>query len=429
MSESRRKQHGSRSDNVLIVLILFCIIICSGCYSEINKTVDHGKKDTEPKYRYDADISVKNSFTMRQQAALAQLSAFPVEKGFYWFNGPLWFYDVSSAEKLCACAVAGCQHVDNSCPAVVPNCSCFWIEGTTLYAFSDAEEGLMLVVSDLKTGKKNSKVLIKNDSRTRFDIGYAFFSQVWIIIHGYRSDDAGQKAVTYVYENATENLVKLIEDDETSDGTPLGVYGKYLLVSWKQYEESVLEYEAFINKYVLNKADMHSLFEQYREYLQSIPCTREKRLYDLETMTYTDILKDLQGDSDLYPDVDFSSSYSTFGEYILYTLGNQVLRYNMVTGEREVLVEREHVVNGFLWDGKLLYIVSEDGACTIFIYDPESGETVQLKNNGNTKYTEFGIHNETKDAFIGIYNESNAWILKEDYYNERYDKAVVYRRY
>ena len=287
----------------------------------------------------------------------------------------------------------------------------------------------MLVVSYLKTGKKNSKLLIKNDSQTRFSIGYAFFSQGWIIIHGYRSDEAGPKAVTYVYETATENLVKLIEDDETSGGAPLGVYGKYLLVFWKQYEESVLEYEAFINKYALNKADVHSLSEQYREYLQSLPCTREKRLYDLETMKYSDILPNLQGDLAEYPDVDSSSSYSAFGEYTLYRLGNQVIRYNMVTGNREVLVEREPVVNGFLWDDKLLYIVSENGACTIFIYNPESGETVRLKNNGNTKYTEFGIHDETKDAFIGIYNESYAWILKEDYYNERYDKAVVYRRY
>ena len=427
MNKSRRKS-AVLLNIVLVILLLFCIIICTGCYAGLNESVESIEKNTEDEKIYDNAVAVKHSFTMRQQAA-ARISAFPVEEGFYWFDGPLWFYDVSSAKKFCACAIAGCQHVDNSCPAVVPNCSYFWIEGTTLYAFSDSEEGLMLVVSNLKTGEKHSRILLKNNSRTRFDIGYAFFSEGWVAFQCYRSDDAGQKAVTYVYEIETENLVTLIDADDTSGGDPLGIYEKYVLASWCRYEEPVLEYDEYIKEYSLEGKDMGSISDQYREYLQSIPRTREKRLYDLETMSYVDILKDLQGDSDLYPDVDFSSSYSTFGEYILYTLGNQVLRYNMVTGEREVLVEREHIVNGFLWDGKLLYIVNEDGACSIFIYDPESRETVQLKNNGNTKYTEFGIHDETKDAFIGIYNESYAWILKEDYYNERYDKAIVYRRY
>ena len=107
--------------------------------------------------------------------------------------------------------------------------------------------------------------------------------------------------------------------------------------------------------------------------------------------------------------------------------GDQVVRYNMATGLREVLLERTHVVNGMLFDEKLFYIVSENGECSVFVYDPKSKETAKFYNNGNTQYMEFTIYDETKEAFIGYYNGNYVWIPKGDFYNERYDKAVIYK--
>ena len=423
-----KKKPGMLKRAVALVMLLVIILINTGCYIKIERPAEQDQTDMDEDLTAGSSLKVAHTFYKRGSciAAVIIRGVYPREEGFYFTDGVLCFYDTANSEKMCICNKAGCSHVDSDCPAVIPGSSCFLYDGNNIYDFSSPEEGIQLITSDLKTGEKTSKILLKNDRNRNVSFNNAYCANGKIVLECTAIDDHRDRSSVYIYDIDKDETTLFLEDDSLSAWGVMGVYRQYVLVSHAKYEEAILGVDEYFKRNPVTADSEQDLFAQYGDYLRSVPRVMEKRLYDLDTMTYTDILPALRGDSDEQPNLDLSSNGPIYGEYILYLLGNQVVRYNMLTGEREVLIERDNVVNGILFDEKLIYITNKNGECKIWIYDIESKETVALYNNGNTQYMELSIYDETKDAFIGYYNGKHVWIMKEDYYSERYDKAIVY---
>ena len=410
-------------------MLLAIILINTGCYVEIERPEEKEQSGMVEELTDSSLIKVAHTFYKRGAAVgyVGLGGKYPKENGFYFVDGVLYFYDTDSAEKMCICNKAGCSHSDSDCPAVIPGSSSFVCDEDTIFDFSTREEGIQLIRSNILSGEKKSEILIKNDRTTNVFLNNVYCSKGRIVIVCGIVDEHRSYFSVYIYDIDKNEIKLFLEDDSLSAWGVMGVYQQYVLVSHVKYQEEIVGAEAFFGQNPDTSNGENISWDKYREYLQSVPRVFEKRLYDLDTMTYIDILPILQDDSDEEPNLDLSSNGPIYGEYILYLQGDQVVRYNMATGLREVLLERTHVVNGMLFDEKLFYIVSENGECSVFVYDPKSKETAKFYNNGNTQYMEFTIYDETKEAFIGYYNGNYVWIPKGDFYNERYDKAVIYK--
>ena len=140
----------------------------------------------------------------------------------------------------------------------------------------------------------------------------------------------------------------------------------------------------------------------------------------------TDFCPVLQNGTDLTPNLHLSSNGCAYGEYILYALGEDVCRYNMRTDTFEVLVHAPNAMNGMMLDSYLLLILSEADGLTFRIYDLDTGEQWDLENEGDRTCMAFSIHEQTKTAFFGLYNDKAAMISKADFFAEAYENVVFY---
>lgn len=421
----------------LAVLVLLCSLLLSGCYSSIPDTPVQPPTTPDTSSSTDASVAEKTNSADSQitsthsfspdnlPGALTGLSVFPAENGFYFADSVVKYYDISQKAALILCNRAGCTHTDSDCPARIPHVTQLLAQEGVIYAFSESEGSISLVRLVPQTGEKTTVYAL---DATVGEIDYcltnSFYADghIYFLVTTTRTEE--MTTAIYVYDTMTENTVTLVSCSELESASVEGAFNNHVIVLWSALKQAPLEMESYFLEHP--QASEDDYYAYLNEFKEENLCS-ELREYDLKTLTYTDdILNALRGKSQEEPYLLFSSNGSFYGEYILYTLGDEIVRYSLKTGEREVLVKENNAVNGMLFDGKLIYLVMDTEGLKVCVFEPETGNTFTLNNAGNLQYMIFGIYRETKDAFIGYYNDRNAWILKEDFYNERYENAVFY---
>lgn len=427
------------------LVVLFCVLslLLSACYSEVGQltTTDApsssdseeiGSEDsTEPPpdepQNETPQITVSHSYSPDNQDAVSSMGggAFPVAGGYYKASSPITYFDIEHETKIVICNRAGCSHNTDDCPAYIRNLTRLLATDEAIYAFCSNHSDVWLVKLDLKTYEKTTEFSAEGKDDVYYYINTAFYSTGHIFARLHRTDANSYGYCTYLYDTESGETELFFQDTDLQSLDVIGSYDSTLLLYYGEYDEAPMKLEEYAELYPDQPIEECS--EEYEAYLMDFNKEHHTGgwyFYDLETKTYTDAYPALQGDSQEIPYTNYSSNGQMFGEYVLYKLGDAVMRYSLKTGERELLVEEEGIINGNLLDDKLIYLTLVD-ELKVHVYDIQTGTDVLVDNAGNDVMS-FGIYCETEDAFIGYdsYNDrGESWILKEDFYNARYENA------
>ena len=415
----------------LLALLLCLSLLLSGCYAaphakETSTSTQVTKAPLSSTER-DAPKSVPQVkgvyYADNLRGASSVISTvFPMEDGAY--IGNFNYFDVEHQTIIFPCSLPGCKHADTSCPARVENMSEVLAHGDSIYAFCDESNRVSLVRYVPQAGERTVLFsLTPQKPEDVIHIGSSFYSTEKIFFNVTEMTEEATLYSLHYYDLVTDKLVMLFQGDALSYAEFECAYGDRAIVSWSQYKEAPLEFE----EYQLEHPDADE--DDYYKYLKEfseINQVSELRCYDLNTLEYTDFCPVLQNGTDLTPNLYLSSNGCAYGEYILYALGEDVCRYNMRTDTFEVLVHAPSAMNGMMLDSYLLLILSEADGLTFRIYDLDTGEQRDLENEGDRTCMAFSIHEQTKTAFFGLYNDKAAMISKADFFAEAYENVVFY---
>ena len=419
------KKHG------LLALLLCLSLLLSGCYAAQHTKENSTSTQVTKALTSSTEAEVTKSvpqvkgvyYADNLRGASVRLSSvFPMEDGAY--TDGFYYYDVAQQATVFPCSLPGCKHADASCPARVENMSEVLAHGDSIYAFCDESNRVSLVRYVPQAGERT--VLFSLEPQSAEDviyIGGSFYSTEKIFFNVTEMTEEATLYSLHYYDLVTDKLTTIFQGDALSYAEFECAYGDRAIVSWSQYKEAPLEFE----EYQLEHPDADE--DDYYKYLKEfseINQVSELRCYDLNTLEYTDFCPVLQNGTDLTPNLYLSSNGCAYGEYILYALGEDVCRYNMRTDTFEVLVHAPNAMNGMMLDSYLLLILSEADGLTFRIYDLDTGEQWDLENEGDRTCMAFSIHEQTKTAFFGLYNDKAAMISKADFFAEAYENVVFY---
>ena len=413
----------------LLALLLCLALLLGGCYAapraEENSTPTQVPPSTTETEVPKSVPQVKGVYYADNLGgALTGLSSvFPLEDGAY-VEG-IYYFDVAQQTTIFPCSLPGCKHADASCPARIENMDQVLAHDGSIYVFcGNLGQEISLVRYIPQTGERS--VLFSREPRGQgcsIDVSWSLYSSEKIFFSVTEMTDDATLYSLHYYDLVTDKLTTIFQGDALSYAEILCAYGDRAIVSWSQYKEAPLEFE----EYQLEHPDADE--DEYYKYLNKFSETNrvsELRCYDLNTLEYTDFCPVLQNGTDLNPNLYLFSDGCACGEAIYYALGEDVCRYNMRTDTFEVLVHAPSAINGAMVDAYLLLILKEDGVSTYRIYDLDTGEYWDLKNEGIRDYLAFDPHYQTKTAFFGLYNGKAAMISKADYFAEAYENVVFY---
>lgn len=424
-------------------LALLCILsLLSACYSSVDSTDTTSAVLTSDSFstgtQDDAGNDMSNIVVNRtyspdnlSSASYMNCGVFPVAGGYYKASNPITYFDIEYETKIVMCNLAGCSHNTDNCPAYMPGLRYLLATEDATYAFCESGSTVSLIKLDLHTYEKTTEWFMADKEKEFYSIsGHSFYSSGHIFFDYDEISPEETKTYTNVYNTETGETSLLFAETERKFFNVKGAYGNTVLTLWGEYDEAPMGIEEYLSQHPdMDRVECSE--EYYDVYLKDFSEEHYSggiRFYDLETMEYTDAYPLLKGDSQETPNIYLSSDSCCFGEYLLYKLGDAVMRYSLKTGEREFLVEEEGITNGRLLDGKLIYLTYVD-ELKVHVYDIQTGTDILVDNAGNTEVMSFGIYKETEDAFIGYDSYSGrgeSWILKEDFYNARYENAHKY---
>lgn len=428
----------------LLLLFLVLSLLLSACYSEVGQPTTSaspsasasGEESTAPSSEEPQDerpqITVAHSFSYdNQNAAFAGLGdVFPVADGFYKASAPITYFDIEHESKIVMCNRAGCSHNTDDCPAYIPYLQMLLVTENAVYGFcsSDISENTWLVKLDLETYEKSTEFTLERKDDLIYSLNSAFYSTGHIFFFVYCYSENSDYKNTYLYDTQSGETKLFFEGNDLQSVNVYGSYSNTVLLYYGEYDEAPMTREEYVELH--SDQTMEEASEEYTDvYLIDFyneHHTGNWYFYDLEAKTSTEALPALCGDSEELPRLNFSSNGTCFGEYVLYRLGDAVMRYSLKTGKRELLVDAPGIINGNLVDDKLEYLkvidgTISDGTIETHVYDIASGEDYVIETH-KSRETHFSIYTETADAFIGYY-DGLRWILKEDYYNGRFENV------
>lgn len=432
-----------------LLLFLVLSLLLSACYSEVGQpdttaspsTSASGEESSgestapssEEPQEERPEIPVAHSYSPDNQKAVSSMggSAFPVAGGFYKGSSPITYFDIEHEAKVVMCNLAGCSHNTDACPAYIRNLKQLLATEEAIYAFCQDYTSVWLVKLNLQTYEKTTEFSVEGKDDVYYYINTAFYSTGHIFVRLNRTDENSSGYCTYLYDTESGETELFFQDTKLQYLHMIGSYGNTVLLYYGEYDEAPMTLDEYVELHPEQSIEecMDEYVNVYTINFSKEHHTGGRYFYDLEAKTYTEAYPALQGDSQEIPYTNYSSDGEMFGEYVLYKLGNAVMRYSLKTGERELLVDAPNIINGNLNDDKLEYLkvidgTISDGTIEVHIYDIASGEDYVIETH-RSQEPYFSLYTETADAFIG-YRDGQAWILKEDYYNGRFENAHKY---
>lgn len=432
----------------LLLLFLVLSLLLSACYSEVaqptatvststsapneESTGESTAPSSEEPQVERLQIPVAHSYSPDNQKAVGSTgSAFPVSGGFYKGSSPITYFDIEHEAKIVMCNLAGCSHNTDDCPAYIRNLQGLLATDDAIFAICDNHDSAWLVKLDLKTYEKTTEFSVEAKDDFYYYFSEAFYSTGHIFFRLCRNGEDSYEYSTYLYDTESGETELFFQDTDLQYLQVIGSYGNTVLLYYGEYDEAPITLDEYVELHP--EQSIEECMDEYGDvYLMDFydeHHTGGTYFYDLETKAYTEAYPLLCGDSEELPRLYFSSNGTFFGEYILYQLGDAVMRYSLATGERELLVDAPNIINGNLNDDKLEYLkvidgTISDGTIEVHVYDIASGEDYVI-NTHTSQETYFSLYKETADAFIW-YRDGEAWILKEDYYNGLFENAHKY---
>lgn len=325
--------------------------------------------------------------------------------GYYSTSSLLKYTDIDAEDLFLLCAQSGCKHSDETCQA--------WIGKQVGSVFEYRGELYAVTFEDeyaqfIKKDMATGERTVLDSRKRPVEndyVGVAVVAEGKCVLRYWKDP-----AIYVMYDLAAAQAQEL--PGELADWGIVDLYDDDLLLMRGDYKLSREEYE-------LSPVTQEE-FPTYEDYLES-RLGRELRRYDLETGESEVIATEEQG---LIFTGDPASSY---GHTFVYQLGDDICLYDMQTGTSRVAITMERVINFWLLDHKLFLIQSFTGkpgdGCYIYYMDMDGGELFRLENQGETESMYMSVMWEGNDFFCANCGGGKRVIRKDDFYAERYDQA------
>ena len=414
-----------------LAVILLLSALLSGCRSE---------PEPADMYVWEEEITAptepipitepKNIFHRDNvHGAYPSCSVYPAgnDEGFYFSRvgtDLCYYYSFSEKSTIRMCSRPGCKHKDESCLSYISDLTCILEANGTLYAFCQDELSVRLLKIDPATGDRSTFYAWEGSVGEKYYILNDCFYSCGRIFTTVNMVDGLSTILLQSIDLRNGALTTIAESSDLGSGEFLGAYGNYAFINWYGLTEELPKMEDYLKEHP-NETELD--YYSYINRFQKEHTGKQIRKYDLITGEHEDVYSLLQMGGTNAPDFNLTGSYCAFGKYLLYSLGKTtVCRYDMNSGEARELLTVENLWGAKLVDDRLLYWLLEEEQIKVRLRDVDTGEELIRENEGDNKALAFTVLGESATSFHGVYDDKLAWISKEDYYAEKYNRSVFY---
>lgn len=355
-----------------------------------------------------------------------------------WDTGKIVYVDAATQKAYIACSQAGCKHQDDLCPAYLGENANYAQYRDRFYALQSNVTGTQYLLKSRSNADLSWKELWKKDAPD----GSALSASVFLgggfavialeeIAYGTDSDETSSRTYFSVIALDTESgaIKELISKrlvPELSSFSILGIADGKAILYAVETPANTPSYNEIINGMLNSGKTFEDAEKAANQQINSV-LTYSYTAIDLVTGASKEIVS--AGADSFRPPADHTIVYK--GNVFYYLLHEKepdtIMMYCAATGATTVLLERDHIGYFGGMDGKLFYIVMEDGKCWWNYTDLANGKSVEMLKNTGTESVPLSIHCECKDWLQGLTSDGQQVLIrKEDFYAEKFDRAVPF---
>ena len=392
----------------LLPLFLIGCFIVSGC-SETSSLPDH----TSDHYDQTAGTDVNENRFATHAAVRGDFVAYYSSDDIYFVDSTVSIVNTenNNLRKAVLCAQTGCTHSDETCNAFLSSGlqECILYRGVWYFTVYDRGSASFKSL-DQKTGERKTYLEYKasQESSHTLSLGGCTGGNAYVYYMENTFDSNyrqfGKDSILKIDLNTgKEEEILSCSADAYESWNYLGGYENRILLM-HSYSAEVIPFD-----------EWEGTQEDYQNYLSSLEICIELVIFDTESLSQTVIAGN--DDSDMIAPSEPSIS---FGQYFVLPFGDAVRRYDITTGEYTEILEHSDIINYFIYDAKVFWLVRNDHL-ELWCADLDGSNERQLENPDN--YMTFGIDRESKDLFFGYTDHGECLIKKQDFYYGRYDRA------
>lgn len=333
------------------------------------------------------------------------------------------YYDIYSKKLIALCSQVGCNHVDESCEAWIGNnVSLFTIYNGQWIAIDNEESGSVIVrsINPQSRARRVIYELQSSEDVTYFaGNGFAAYDNLYLTLSETRRNEFGGYSSESTFVRLDMKSNKLEEILKFSDGFNAqfaGATASKVLFLVNSLNIDIMPLSEYSSQ---NSAGDYS---EYLNEMWSKYSTTELRLYDIDMSTY-----DVVDSGDLW--ISTSQFLCRYDDYSLYAKSGELYLYNLANNTKQLMSNRDGIINFWIMDGKVFYITSDNGI-HLFYCNLDGSNEIEMKHSSNSNAIIFSASAETDSVFYGNYYDEAAnknikgWIYKSDFYSENYDAVV-----
>lgn len=392
----------------LLPLFLISCFIFSGC-SETSSLSDHTSDHSDIVMGTDVN---ENHF-VTHAAVRGGFVAYYSSDNIYFVDSKVSLVNIDNNDlkKVVLCAQTGCTHSDEACNAFLSSGLQECILYHDVWYFTVYDRGSASFKSlDQKTGERKAYLEFKASQDCSYTLSLC--------------GCAGGNAYVYYMENSFDSNKRQVRKDsilkvnlDTGEEKEILSWSSDKFESWSYfggYENHILLEHSYLSG-IIPIEEWEGTQEDYQYYLSSLETRFEFIILDTESLSQSVIAGN--DDTDLITPSEPSIS---FGQYFVLPFGDTVRRYDMTTGKFTEILKHSGIINYFIYDAKVFYLVRSDHL-ELWCADLDGSNERQLENPDN--YMTFGIDRESEDVFFGYTDLGECLIKKQDFYDGRYEQA------
>ena len=392
---------------LLPFFLIGCFIIsgCSETSSLPDQTSDHSDQAVG------TDVN-ENRFATHA-AVRGGFAAYYSSDDIYYVDSKVSLVNIenNNLRKVVLCAQTGCTHSDETCNAFLSSGlqECILYRGVWYFTVYDRGSAAFKSL-DQKTGERKTYLEFKasQDSSYTLSLGGCTGGNAYVhyMEDTFESDNQQFTKHSILKVNLNTGEEKEIlswSDEQFENWSYFGGYENQILLEHSHLSEVILPEE------------WEGTPEDYQNYISSLETSLE--LVVLDTESFSQIVIAGNDDTDLIAPSEPSIG---FGQYFVLPFGDTVRRYDITTGEYTEILNHSGIINYFIYDAKLFYLVRND-QLELWCADLDGSNESQLENPDN--HMTFSISLESEDMFFGYTDRGECLIKKKDFYDGRYDQS------
>lgn len=383
----------------------FAVVGCSEKSSLPDHTSDHSDQvagTDVSENRFAAHVAVRGGFV-----------AYYSSDDIYFVDSKISLVDIenNTLGKVTLCAQTGCTHSDETCNAFLSSGLQECILYHDVWYFTDYDRGSASFKSlDQKTGERKTYLEFNSSQDCSYTLSLAGCTGGNAYVY-YMEDTFDSN-----YRQLRKNSILKI-DLNTGEDKEILCWSPDKFDSWIYlggYENQILLGHSYLSE-IIPIEEWKGTQEDYQNYLSSLESCLEFIILNTESLSQTGIAGN--DDTDLIAPSEPSIS---FGQYFILPFGDNVRRYDITTGKYTDILKHSDIINYFIYDAKVFYLVRND-YLELWCADLDGSNERQLENPDD--YMTFGIDRESGDMFFGYTDHGECLIKKQDFYDGRYEQA------